>query len=232
MSRLLSPIAAAVLVIAACGGGRGHGKTSGAVAPKASSATPILRQGPPSTGPEAQRLASALLAVPDLPGGWRLGQDTRSTPEDTNLCGANLATIERQGQKLAEVGVSFQQSPSGPYLSQTLTAYSGGLAQQVLDALRAAAGSCNTVTVKDKQEGSFSNWELTTPPFPQLGDQTLALREYLPAGNVEAIIVYVRRGDLLSVLLHVSVGQPIDRTQTEAFARRADEKLAQVVGGH
>src|SRR5262249_51317155 len=165
----------------------------------------------------AEALSRGLVSVQDLPAGWRLSQDSGGSPEDTDLCGANLAAIEHQRQKLGEAASSFERGGSGPYLVQTLAAYPSGVAEQVMSDLAAAIASCRQATIRD-EEGSLSTWELAPIPFPQLGDQTIAFREYLPTNDVEAVIVYIRRGDRITVLLSIAIRAHVDLIQTEAFA--------------
>jgi hypothetical protein len=76
----------------------------------------------------------------------------------------------------------------------------------------------------------FNTWQLTPLTFPQFGDQTLAFREYFPANDVEAIVVYVRRGDRIMVLLDIAINARVDRLQTETLVGRAYERFTQLGG--
>ncbi len=123
--------------------------------------------------------------------------------------------------------MGFQQSEIGPFLVHAVAAYPTGVAVQVLTGLAATVGSCRQITVRDT-EGSLTQWEVSLVPFPQLGDQTVAFREYQAVNQVEALVVYIRRGDVVAVLVDIAVRAAVDRRQTELLARRADEKLAEV----
>jgi hypothetical protein len=180
---------------------------------------------PPRTGPLADRLRRALLSLHDLPAGWRRSEDARGNPADTAVCGTTLASLERQADKLAEVEIGFQQSGIGPFLVHAVAAYPTGVAERVLTNLAAAVGSCRQIVVRDT-EGSLTPWEVHPVPFPPLGDQTVAFREYQAVNQVEALVVYVRRGDMVAVLVDIAVRAPVDQRQAEMRARRADERLA------
>lgn len=151
----------------------------------------------------------------------------RGRPQDTDICTANLAILEQERQKLAEASIGFDRGESGPYLAQSLAAYPPGVAQHVMESLTSAVQSCRTVTVRD-DEGSSSIWQLTPLTFPPFGDQALAFREYWPANGVEAIIVYIRRGDFITVLLHIAINSRVDRVQTETFVSRAYERFVRL----
>ncbi len=70
-------------------------------------------------------------------------------------------------------------------------------------------------------------WQLSVPLlFPQLGDQTVAFRQYEPVNAIDAVVVYIRRGDRVTTLVQVAIRTRVDLGQLEGFARRAAEKLA------
>jgi hypothetical protein len=165
-----------------------------------------------------------------MPGGWQFNAESAGSPENTDICHQNLATLEQHRQKLGEAAVGFQQSDNGPYFAETLAEYPPGVAERVMTDLSAAVETCRDITVRD-DEGGTSTWELTPLQFPQFGDQTLAFREYWPANGVEAIVVYIRRGDRIMVLLHIAINSRVDRLQTETLAGRAYERFAQLSSG-
>lgn len=203
-------------------GGQGAAPDSGGAA------TPSSARRQPNPG--ADRLFAGLLSVSDMPQGWARSRDTTAgNPEDTDICTQNLADLEQHRQKLAEASIGFDRGESGPFLAQTLAVYPPGVAQQVMDNLGKAIETCREVTVRD-EEGASSLWQLTRLTAPELGDQALAFREYQPANLVEAQIVYIRKGDYITVMLHIAINSRVDRTQTDAFASRAYERLLHVAG--
>lgn len=226
MRAILAFACAAPLLSIACGRGGSH---SNAAKPTESAATAVTA--PPATAkPSAasERLARALLSIEDLPGGWSRSMDARGTPADTEICAASLARLEESASALATAEESFQRGGSGPYLVQSVTAYPPGGAERVMANLGAATHGCESVTVKD-EEGQATNWQLSVLNFPHLADETLALREYQTVNNVEAVVVYIRKDDLVTVLLSIAVFNRVDFGQTEAVARAAAARLSQYV---
>lgn len=220
------------LMIGACGGVTAPSQPGGSTLPPsaASRAPGPAGFAPSRTGPVADKLAKALLTSYDVPASWKRSKDVRGDPEDTTICDTSLATLEQHRAKLAEVDVGFERGSAGPFVVQAAAAYPAGTAPRVMDSLAAAVQPCRTLTVRD-EEGTLTQWELTPIPFPQLGDQTVAFREYQPVNAVAALVVYVRRGDLVTVVITIAIRAPVDRAQAERFARRADEKLAAVAAG-
>jgi hypothetical protein len=228
----LGLVLAIALALTACGG-KNTSAPAGSAAlgePTPQATATVARRppasAPPRTGPLADRLSRALLSVQDLPGGWRLSRDARGDPDDTTLCGTGLGTLEQQRAKLAEVDVGFERGTTA-FIVQAVAAYPPGMAQRVLDDLAATVQPCHELVTRD-DEGTLAEWQLTPIPFPQLGDQTVAFREYQAVNQVEALVVYIRRGDLVTVLLDIAIRAPVDRAHTEALARQIERKLAAV----
>ena len=216
-------------MVAACGGGddrrsRGEAATDTPVPAARGTNRPA---GPTSSGALGERVSSALLTIHDMTSVWRLGSDARGDPDDTTWCGVSLGMLEQHRQKLGQADIAFERGEAGPFLTQSVVAYPTGTARRVLDDLTDAAGGCAEVTVRD-DEGTLSTWQSSRIPFPELGDQTLALRQFFPVNNIEALVVYIRRGDYVATLVHIAIRQPVDLGQTEAFAWLADAKLAQL----
>jgi hypothetical protein len=191
---------------------------------------PAPSGGPRVTGPAGNSLRPGLLRFDDTPAGWVFNAESAGSPDDTTVCGTSLATLEQHRQKLGEAAIAFQRSDSGPYFAETIAAYPSGLAERVMADLTAAAQTCREVTVRD-EEGSLSTWQLAPVSFPQFGDQTLAFREYWPANTVEAIVVYIRRGDRVLTLLAVAINSSVDRLQTETLVSRAYERFLRLDSG-
>jgi hypothetical protein len=224
-------VAALVLVLAvvSCGGddARGKGGEAATDTPAPAARGTSRPSGPTSSGALGERVSSALLTIHDMPSGWRLGSDARGDPDDTTWCGVSLGTLEQHRRKLGQADIAFERGEAGPFLTQSVVAYPEGMARQVLDDLTSSAGGCAEVTVRD-DEGTLSTWQSSRIPFPELGDQTLALRQFFPVNNIEALVVYIRRGEYVTTLVHIAIRQPVDRAQTEAFARLADTRLSQL----
>jgi hypothetical protein len=222
-------VVAILLTGAGCGGGSPSPPSGGTNATSpANASTSTARQpafSPPRTGPLADHLTKSLLTIHDVPGGWRLSQDARGDPEDTDFCGQNLSSIEAHRTKLAEVEVGFERGSDGPFLVHAIAAYPEGTAQATMDRLTAAIASCVEITVRD-DEGTASTWQVQPLSFPSLGDQSVAFREFQTVNQVEAVVVYLRRGNLVGIVIGIALRAPVDRVQLESLARLADERLA------
>jgi hypothetical protein len=230
----MRPITGCLLLLVAlsflaCGDDDAKGGQSGAAPAAEADGRPEPSQPPLRTNAVARGLAPGLLRFEDLPGGWRVSREQAGSPEDTDLCGTNLAGIERQREKRGEAGAAYEQSPSGPYLVETIAAYPPGVAERVLADLAAVVQTCREVTIRD-EEGGANLWQLTPLTFPPFGDETLAFREYWPPNGVEALVVYIRRGDRIMTLIQIAVNARVDRLQFESFVSRAYERFLRLDG--
>lgn len=178
----------------------------------------------PSLAPTETLLSEALLTLEDMPVGWTTGPrvDTNGAGE-LSLCG-----VPAQYSPSAQVDAAFQQSDIGPFVGQIVQAFAPGEAEGAVADGRAAAGSC-TGWVETNEDGTQTQWRVSLLAFPQVGDETLALRlsaEGSSFGVVTMDLVYVRRGDYLTGVAHSVWGYVVDSDRTATLVSRADEKLA------
>ncbi len=178
----------------------------------------------PSLAPTDTLLSEALLTLEDMPVGWTAGPrvDINGAGE-LSLCG-----VPARYSPNAQVDVGFQQSDIGPFVGQVVQAYEPGQAEGAVADGRAAAGSCSGWT-ETNEDGTQTQWRISRLAFPQVGDETLALRlsaEGTPFGVVTMDLVYVRRGDYLTGVAHSVWGYVVDSERTATLVGRADEKLA------
>jgi hypothetical protein len=231
--RLTSAAFALLLVVGlvACGGNDDDRTSSGSAE---TNQTPGIRERasgtPRTTGQAGDSLARGLLKFEDMPAGWTFNAESAGSPEDTDVCGTDLASLEQHRQKLGEAAIGFQHGESGPFFAETLAEYPPGTAERVMTDLAAAVQSCPEVVIRD-DEGGTSTWQLSPLTFPEFGDQTVAFREHWPANGVEAIIVYIRRQNRIMVLLHIAINSRVDRLQTETLAGRAYERFNRLDSG-
>jgi hypothetical protein len=178
----------------------------------------------PSVAPAEALLSQALLTLEDMPVGWTAGPrvDTNGTGE-LSLCG-----VPAQYSPSAQVDAGFQQSDIGPFVGQVVQAFAPGEAEGAIADGRAATQSCGAWT-ETNEDGTQTQWQVSMLAFPQIGDETLALRlsaEGAPYGIVTMDLVYVRRGDYLTGVAHSVWGYVVDSDRTATLVNRADEKLA------
>jgi hypothetical protein len=172
-------------------------------------------------------LRGALLGLADLPAGWQPGEPSAS--HDSGLCGIPSAAVERM--ELASA--AFVQPVSRATVTETLTRYEPGSGRRLFTMTRSSVTGCNEWR-QPAANGTVTSWQVTVESFPSLGDDTLALRltTETPSANVTADTVYVRRGDVILSLAHVSLGQDgPDRALTESLVRDADARLSRALTG-
>ncbi|HXG36759.1 MAG TPA: hypothetical protein VNL15_07305 [Dehalococcoidia bacterium] len=165
--------------------------------------------------PTTLDLSPALLTLADLPAGWQIRQISgqRSTIV-VDPCGLTGIPYQPIGRATAD----FSDAPTGRYLSQVIAAYEPGMAAKALQALKDAIVSCQA-------------WQHAHMAPLAIGEQGIILQvpvQFGPLATVTMDFVVFQRGDTLVTLAHSAISPAIlDSKQTEAFARRADEKLLQ-----
>jgi hypothetical protein len=197
--------------------------------PAAPATRPSVTPAPPvaftPAGPND--IATTLLALIDLGEGWKeVSRDRPAAGADTSTgCDGALSYTTR-----ARVTIEFSRTDRPATLSQRVTAFAPGDAARAINDSRDVAMRC------PEQHGTDASGHPTTftfklLPFPDLGDQTLALRVETSqeAGGLDLTIVQVRRGDAITALLYTSPkgGTGSDEMALlERMARLADTKLA------
>jgi hypothetical protein len=204
--------------------------TSTAAPTSTSTSTPTPTFTPtPTPKPLTQAaLEKALISLDDLPAGWavRAGEDKG---DEANKETFTFLCQEYQRKAIANASVDFQKAQLGSFLLHSVTAYPPGEAGDQFAKMRSAVDQC--ATFKDTQDGTTTDWTVTPISFPKLGDQSFAIRlsSEFALGIIEVDSVYIRIGDTITSLQYMVLGlQSIDSTQTELFARLAEEKLLQV----
>ena len=171
-------------------------------------------------------LARALLALDDMPADWRNAEPDGGTAQP---CGQQAALST---QAIRQVEASYQRGALGPFVNHTVASYRPGDAARAMDSTRRLFEEC------EEWEGSHLGYQFTfrvsTLPFPELGDQSFALR--LDADGplllvAQTDLVFVRRGDVAFLLAHTTAGlrsASVDSELTERLTRRADQLLATI----
>ena len=242
LSKLLIVASFACVLVVACNGGSERAttiqptETSGQQTP-ASDATAEMGEtaSPSPTAADddqiAERLAGALLTIEDMPTGWTVSPADEDDEDDgTPICGIESGALGDQA--LDRLTADFQQSELGPLLSQIIDRFAEGDAKRIMAEFGDAFGSC-TEWVDVDEDGQETTWRLGPLSFPTFGDETFAFRMSTTVailGFVELDFVVWRRGDVTEVIGHTSIGfEGIDSEQTEAFVRRADDKLRAIL---
>lgn len=189
--------------------------TATAAATAAASATaPAVQSGP--------NVTPALLAQEDLPAGWVLVPSTPDSDEDAQICNVRPA----DDKPLSRGKVDFTHNQLN-VITHSVAAFTAGQAEAAFTRVTGALSRCNEWTNPDN--GLL--YRVTPTTAPRLGDQAYAYRLSTSQGNLSIVaeVIYIRRGDFISSLGQIVVGQgnvTVDGALTEQLARRADEKLA------
>jgi hypothetical protein len=167
----------------------------------------------------SEDLEGRLLAIEDLPTGWS------SMPYEDESDGGDCDDAGIVDTADAAAGVAFSQGSFGPFLTQALTRFgSDAAASAALVSFRDFAERCQTYTTTE-DDGSTSTATLSPLSFPDLADDTYALRLTVEAAlPLSGDVIVVRQGRVLMLLAHVGIGS-IESSVTEDVTRRAVEKL-------
>ncbi len=175
-------------------------------------------------------VSTALLTLEDLPGEWTEEPAAEEDDGDTSfLCGvgspSNLSGATDAGR------ASFTQGWMGPQLYQVVSRTPDAAA--VIEGIRNLSVPCEWTETDD--EGDHTTWTMDVLPFPSFGDETLAFRLSTALDDIaflETDIVIIRRGDVVSVLLIISIGvlsPPEPQTALlESLAAQVDKRLVAV----
>jgi hypothetical protein len=128
--------------------------------------------------------------------------------------------------------VQFAGGQAGPFLFEQLVSYSDDGAQRAYNAAKELFASC-TAWDAVEDDGTTTSYTTSALSFPQIGDETLALRLSGDADVASVVldIVIVRQGDIICIvagagstsILGVTSVEPAD---LEATARAAVAKVA------
>jgi hypothetical protein len=228
--RKILVVLATVVLLAACDGDS---------EPNATDTTP---PGTDATG----ELAAKLLTAGDLPPGWSEAaeeSDPGVSDQESGFCGEPVPDEENAtGSAVAQFAKGEATNPSR--LVEAVVAYeTPEEATEAFSKVEQTVGTCKEWDLDEA--GTVSRFKLASATFPNIGDQTVAVRitsDFKTAGgsgnNPAAVtgfvvgdVVVVRQGNHIVVLRHfaIGLGQQPDFTgaDTEPSARRAVEKVMQ-----
>ncbi len=223
-------VLATLILLAACDGDE----------PNATDPTPT--ENTDATG----ELGAKLLAAGDLPPGLSDAaeeSDPNVSDEDSGVCGEPVPDEENAtGSASAQFAKGEATNPSR--LVEAVVAYETPEdATEAFNKVEQTVGTCKEWDLEES--GTVSRFKLASATFPNIGDQTVAVRitsDFKTSGgaanNPAAVTgfvvgdtVVVRQGNHIVVLRHFAIGlgvQPdFNGADTEPAARRAVEKVMQ-----
>ena len=168
-------------------------------------------------GPPERRLRAALLRVQDLPSGWApldVGSFENAETIVYNWCGKKFPQPLRQ-----ETAQFSNNGLIGAVTSVDVMRFGPGVAKAALD-LVARAPKCEPR--KDVIDGEAI--QTSRMNIDKLGDQSVALHLQGESSGVYEDIVFIRRGDIVSVV--AVAGGLFSAPPIAPLARKADQLLA------
>jgi len=175
--------------------------------------------------PDADALNSALLAPEDFPeSGWELVDVV--VVEEPCALNATRAGFTGVTEAIRYQGELF------PYVYHEVSAFvDNAEATYLLDGIIATMESCAS-SMRHAPGGELVPSTIEELVVPQLGDQSFAFREVIPgsAGQYVTDTVYVRRANLLSILIVTTTAEPSPAFSAlvEGLATIAQGKLAAI----
>lgn len=227
MRRALLP-ALALVITAACGGGGAEDSKKETDSGGTGMVEKVFAD---PLGDE--QIKDALLSLDDMPSGWSIDDsededdaDTETSSDDP-ACNALMGAFEGdEDEAFGEGDVSFTQSEFGPFLSQAIASQEGDAIEKTMGELRQAFETCTSFT-DTESDGTKTTFKVSEMSFPDLGDETLAVKL---AGDADgfsftAPLVVTRVDQNVILLVSISIGQPMPGEDLESIARTAVAKV-------
>lgn len=168
-----------------------------------------------------------LLALEDMPTGWTTwdtGSEGDDTGGNTSLCGQPQP--ETVIEPVAEDEAGYIKGQIGPFFNQLVAVYEeAGQAEELMTYVQSSF-TCSewTETVATGEEVTY---QISPLSFLSFGDQTFVFRMSTQAGAAGAIefdVVFVRTGEIVTVVFHGGIGG-VDSAFTEEYTMKAVEKI-------
>lgn len=214
------------LALSGCGGDDGAGDTGKTGVIERVFADPLT---------DAQ-IKKALLTVDDLPSGWTASPDEDEEDDDSD---AETDSASAECKKLMDAmegddstkafgkgEAEFQGGEWGPFLSQSVSSMKGDEIEKSMDSFRDAFQACDSFTQTD-DEGVKTEFKIADMSFPDLGDDTIALKMSAEAMGipVDIPLVVVRVDQNVILLASVGLGEGMSSADLEKVARTAVTKV-------
>jgi hypothetical protein len=181
----------------------------------------------------AAEIEAALPTLRDLPRGWTRDPESENDEDDSGTitparCDDMFSRISGVDDATSQVDRAFKADEWGPFLSVQIGTYEAELADDVLGEMATALTACKQFTSVD-EDGSKSKVRAESLSFPNLGEETLAVRmrmetELVPVA-MDVVVVHV--GHNMVLLTHASLGGgSLDTKVMERIGRTTIERLS------
>lgn len=235
-SFVVVPVIGAGILLSGCAGTPERAATVGtrsaAPAPQERSQAPSLEGA--GDGLTAAQAKSGLLSVGDMPTGWAAAENEPDNTTNPKIEPASCQKMfddmdAKTGGKKAKVKQKATFSEGGmlgTQLVMEIASFEDDAQGDKVQAIANALTKCSTI--KSTQDGQTAELTLNGLSFPNVGDQTLALRANVKMKDLEAVtdMVFVAVGH--NIISFTTVGfQPMKGTDLEKIARTGMTKVAQ-----
>lgn len=230
------PLIAVGILLSGCAGTPERAATVGtqsaAPAPQERSQAPKPKGA--GDGLTAAQAKSGLLSVGDMPTGWAAAKNDPDNTTDPKIEPASCQKMfddmdAKTGGKKAKVRQKATFSEGGMLGTQLVMEIASFEVDAQGDKVQAIANALTKCsTIKSTQDGQTAELTLNGLSFPNLGDQTLALRANVKMKDIEAVtdMVFVAVGH--NIISFTTVGfQPMKGADLEKIARTGMTKVAQ-----
>jgi hypothetical protein len=230
------PLIAVGMLLSGCAGAPERAATVGT-----QSAAPASQQRSQAPKPNgagdlltAAQAKSGLLAVGDMPTGWAGAKNDPESTTDPKIEPVSCQKMfddmgAKTGVKKAKVKQKSTFSEGGmlgTQLVMEIASFEDEAQGDKVEAIASALTKCSTIS--STQDGQTAELTLNGLSFPNLGDQTLALRANVKMKDIEAVtdMVFVAVGH--NIVSFTTVGfQPMKGADLEEIARTGMARVAQ-----
>lgn len=218
-------LAGLVAVVALVGSACGNGGSNNADEPSTTSTTAR----PAPTEAEAK---AALLAVTDVPSGWK-AEASEGEEEDDEPC-PEFKTLSAH-KAVAEASVEFAPSELGPFVEHEVLLYADVAgAERYMTLAEQAVAACKSFSQEDPELGKLTG-SFTAAASPGLGDASMAATMSAKGTGITMAgdIVAVRKGRAISLVSQVAAqvgraGSKLQANLTKDLSTKATAKLQAV----
>lgn len=194
--------------------------------------TPVIGEGctpPPTSTPEDDQLAAAVVELGDMPAGW-----IPYRPQPCGMLPAGGTCLDDEDLPLPVAIAQGSFESTRGYLFQHVERYDGDDARRVMDEFARRLESSSTCTAKFETGDVRRTW--TSVTAPALGQQAAAWEVTHTGGGAASVSTTyaIRRGSTIAFITFAPRSEPgrlrshLLDTLLAPFARQADAKLREV----
>jgi hypothetical protein len=181
----------------------------------------------PKSVPESGALKAKLLALSDLPEGWKLDSSKSTDSTDTSssqepACIRNLK--EDFNGQTGKASASFTAADDIPAVEEDLGSFESGAATDAIATVKKVLDGCKDFSFEDS--GTKFKATLKRGTLASFGDESVAYVGSFSAQGVDGELwfVFVRKGDTAGIFSYVGIGS-VDTDQLKQIVDTGVAKL-------